>query len=179
MIRTRKRKQKGGFGKIRVAPVPRKPKSDLPIEVQKEIKLWQIVYPHYLDATKTVAEGRRLSKEKSVDRPSCAMIAQAATKLGFKAVVEKHKTYPRDTLTLTGRVRIQIKVEKEPVQPEIPNRRQLMVLIAKYISEHSAQTSQQQQQQPQQGGSSASNNTNKQRRTGKRGRRGRRGRRRR
>ncbi|RWS23524.1 signal recognition particle 19 kDa protein-like protein [Leptotrombidium deliense] len=69
------------------------------------------VYPAYLNANKTKAEGRRLNKEKCIPDPRWQEIRDVleATK-GFEVVAEPNKVYTREvdkeTPTFRGRVKV-------------------------------------------------------------------------
>jgi signal recognition particle subunit SRP19 len=62
-----------------------------------------VIWPAYLDATKTRAEGRRVPREGAVDEPTVDEIAEAVQQVGYDAVVERDATYPREFET-RGRV---------------------------------------------------------------------------
>ena len=68
---------------------------------------WICVYPNYLDANKTVAEGRRISKSIAVPSPNVRELGEVCSALGLKYAIED-KAYPRDWL-VPGRVRIERK----------------------------------------------------------------------
>ncbi|PSP23717.1 signal recognition particle protein Srp19 [Halobacteriales archaeon QH_10_65_19] len=55
-----------------------------------------VIWPVYLDATKTRAEGRRVSTELAVEDPTVDEIAQAVQQVGYDAVIERSKTHPRE-----------------------------------------------------------------------------------
>jgi signal recognition particle subunit SRP19 len=55
-----------------------------------------VIWPVYLDAEKTRAEGRRVSSELAVEEPTVDEIAQAVQQVGYDAVIERSKTYPRE-----------------------------------------------------------------------------------
>jgi len=55
-----------------------------------------VIWPAYLDAGLSRAEGRRVSKELAVEGPTVDEIAQAVQQVGYDAVVERGKTYPRE-----------------------------------------------------------------------------------
>ena len=72
---------------------------------------WVIVYPAYLNAKKTLVQGRRLSKAKAVDNPLCSEIRDVCTSLELPVDIEP-KHYPRELARdpiHSGRVRVQIK----------------------------------------------------------------------
>jgi len=55
-----------------------------------------VIWPAYLDAALTREEGRRVSKELAVTEPTVDEIAQAVQQVGYDAVIERAKTYPRE-----------------------------------------------------------------------------------
>jgi signal recognition particle subunit SEC65 len=60
---------------------------------------WQIIYPVYLNAKSTLAEGRRIPKEKAVDNPTLDDIVKVCEHLGFKTIVEVCSNYHTSTVT--------------------------------------------------------------------------------
>jgi len=55
-----------------------------------------VIWPAYLDAGKTRAEGRRVSQSLAVEKPTVEEIAKAVQQVGYDAVIERSKTYPRE-----------------------------------------------------------------------------------
>ena len=55
-----------------------------------------VIWPAYLDAEKTRAAGRRVSRDLAVEEPTAEEIAQAVQQVGYDAVIERSKTYPRE-----------------------------------------------------------------------------------
>jgi signal recognition particle subunit SRP19 len=55
-----------------------------------------VLWPTYMDSTKTVANGRRLSKDDSVKEPSVYEISEALQSLQIRHVIQPYKGYPRD-----------------------------------------------------------------------------------
>lgn len=55
-----------------------------------------VIWPAYLDAEKTRAEGRRVPKDAAVPDPTVDEIAKAVQQVGYDAVIEREKTYPRE-----------------------------------------------------------------------------------
>jgi len=55
-----------------------------------------VIWPAYLDAEKTRAEGRRVAQPLAVEEPTVDEIAQAVQQVGYDAVIERSKTYPRE-----------------------------------------------------------------------------------
>ena len=69
------------------------------------------VYPAYLNARKTIAEGRRIPRSKAVDNPLCSEIRDVCLSQQLAADVEQHKHYPRELSRdhiHSGRVRVQL-----------------------------------------------------------------------
>jgi signal recognition particle subunit SRP19 len=55
-----------------------------------------VIWPAFLDADCTRGEGRRVSRESAVAAPTVDEIAQAIQQVGYDAVIEREKTYPRE-----------------------------------------------------------------------------------
>jgi signal recognition particle subunit SRP19 len=55
-----------------------------------------VIWPAYLDATLSRAEGRRVPEELAVPEPTVEEIAQAVQQVGYDAVIERDTTYPRE-----------------------------------------------------------------------------------
>ncbi|MFB6080966.1 MAG: signal recognition particle subunit SRP19 [Haloferacaceae archaeon] len=55
-----------------------------------------VIWPAYLDAERTRAEGRRVPLSDAVDAPSVDEIAEAVQQVGYDAVIEREATYPRE-----------------------------------------------------------------------------------
>ena len=86
-----------------------------------------MIYPAYLNARKTLAEGRRTPKLKSVDNPLCSEIKDVCLSQKLEVEVEGNKIYSRE-LTKDyihgGRVRVQLKNEDgSPLNPSIASRK--------------------------------------------------------
>lgn len=63
-----------------------------------------VIWPVYIDKTKTRNEGRRISKSLAIQNPSLIEIERAAKKLGLNPTVEKDKAYPKEWWEVSGRV---------------------------------------------------------------------------
>ncbi|KAF7730251.1 signal recognition particle subunit [Apophysomyces ossiformis] len=96
-----------------------------------EYKEWVCVYPCYIDAAKTVKEGRRIVKEKAVEKPHAYFMALAVQKLGLSVVYEG-KCHPRDWAN-PGRVKVQLKRDRFFVNPNVTTRIQLYYQIAERL----------------------------------------------
>lgn len=62
-----------------------------------------VIWPAFLDATLSRGEGRRVSQDVAVPEPTVDEIAKAVQQVGYDAVIEREKTYPREYET-RGRV---------------------------------------------------------------------------
>lgn len=92
----------------------------------EETKKWLVIYPAYIDSTKTVAQGRCIPKNIAVEKPTLAEITSSLRKLGLLLLEEPDKCFSRDPVMEVGRVRVQLKNGETPVNPEIPNRTYLI-----------------------------------------------------
>lgn len=63
-----------------------------------------VIWPVYMDATKSRAEGRLLSVKDSVKSPVLKEIEKAALELNLNPVVEIDKAYPKSWWGISGRV---------------------------------------------------------------------------
>mmetsp|Transcript_24064 Transcript_24064/g.66737 ORF Transcript_24064/g.66737 Transcript_24064/m.66737 type:complete len:208 (-) Transcript_24064:29-652(-) len=61
---------------------------------------FRVIYPSYLDSTKSCKEGRRLAKEKSVPTPTCSDISLALQSMQVRHVLQPYKGYSRDITCL-------------------------------------------------------------------------------
>lgn len=57
---------------------------------------FQVVYPNYLDSTKTVKQGRRLAAAAAVPRPTVSDLSQALQQLRLRHVIQPYKGYSPD-----------------------------------------------------------------------------------
>ena len=55
-----------------------------------------VIWPAYLDAELSRSQGRRVPQELSVEEPTVDEIAQAVQQVGYDAVIERDKQYPRE-----------------------------------------------------------------------------------
>jgi signal recognition particle subunit SRP19 len=146
-----------------------------------DVTKFVVIYPSYLDSTKTIAQGRRIGQEHAVETPSVSDISQALETLKIRHVLQPYKGYPRDIETLwdnPGRVKVEppaemskrgVLVELGKIIPTLPNRiqrleqaKQQADLEAKKQEEESSRARQAQSQlQQQQQLKAASNKSNK------------------
>eukprot|EP00038_Savillea_parva_P017521 m.20583 g.20583 ORF g.20583 m.20583 type:complete len:165 (+) comp3807_c0_seq1:113-607(+) len=100
---------------------------------------WTCVYPAYIDANKSLAQGRRISKEEAVEVPHPAFMDEVLSNAGINREYEQ-KNYSRSPVGFgfMGRFRVQIfDKDRNPVNPNIPNKMALLRYIAKQIPETS------------------------------------------
>jgi len=96
-----------------------------------------VVYPIYINADKSVAEGRRVPKKSAVSRPKSQEILDILTHAGFECVLLKDKLHPKDTYKSDpcnwGRIHVKFKnVDRTPILPEIAKTKSDLL---KYIGE--------------------------------------------
>jgi signal recognition particle subunit SRP19 len=78
-----------------------------------------VIWPVYLDATKSRAEGRILSMKDSVKSPVLKEIERAASELSLTPVVEADKAHPKSWWVVSGRVLVDKKGPKSIVVKQI------------------------------------------------------------
>ena len=61
---------------------------------------FRVIYPSYLDANKTVKQGRRLAKEKAVPNPTVSDMSLALQNMQIRHVIQPNKGFSRDPETL-------------------------------------------------------------------------------
>ncbi|KAI7832485.1 SRP19 protein-domain-containing protein [Gamsiella multidivaricata] len=92
------------------------------------------VYPCYIDGTKTVAEGRRISKSRAcVKQPWAKDIVEALKELRLSQAFEPGKTHPRDWAN-RGRVRVLFKDDGRFCHPTIHTKNELLIRVAASIN---------------------------------------------
>jgi signal recognition particle subunit SRP19 len=65
-----------------------------------------VIWPAYLDAGLSRSAGRRVPADLAVEDPTVDEIARAVQQVGYDAVIEREKRYPREYET-RGRVLVQ------------------------------------------------------------------------
>ena len=97
---------------------------------------WICIYPAYLNSKKTLAQGRRIPKDKAVENPTHQEIRDVLVAAGFKVGVE-NKLYSREPskeLLYRGRIRVQLKNDDgTPTIPEYPTRDSLLLYLGDTI----------------------------------------------
>ena len=74
-----------------------------------------IIWPAYLDSSKSRSEGRRIPRDAAVDGPSAAEVANAAKQVGYEPEYEPEKQYPRSWWEKSGRVTVETDDSKDDV----------------------------------------------------------------
>ncbi|KAK3297978.1 signal recognition particle, SRP19 subunit [Chaetomium fimeti] len=98
---------------------------------EKAYKAYQCLYPVYFDATRTRAEGRRVSRALAVANPLAIDIVQACAGLRLQTVLEAGKIHPKDWAN-PGRVKVNL---RQPVAgaTAVANKHHLYVLVAQHL----------------------------------------------
>ncbi|XP_015605454.1 signal recognition particle 19 kDa protein [Cephus cinctus] len=90
---------------------------------------WVCIYPVYLNNKKTLAEGRKLAKNKCVENPTHQEIRDVLLAAGLKVGVE-NKLHPKERskeLLYRGRIRVQLKNDDgTPFHNDFPTRDSLL-----------------------------------------------------
>jgi signal recognition particle subunit SRP19 len=55
-----------------------------------------VIWPAYLDLERSRSQGRRVPEDLAVSEPTVDEIASAVQQVGYDAVIERDKTYPRE-----------------------------------------------------------------------------------
>mmetsp|Transcript_38338 Transcript_38338/g.43774 ORF Transcript_38338/g.43774 Transcript_38338/m.43774 type:complete len:152 (-) Transcript_38338:172-627(-) len=77
---------------------------------------FSVIYPNYLDSSKTVKQGRRISVAEAVKKPTVMDIGTVLQGMGIRHVVQLYKGYSRDAESQwnnLGRVLLDIPTKKE------------------------------------------------------------------
>ncbi|VDO42928.1 unnamed protein product [Onchocerca flexuosa] len=98
---------------------------------------WICIYPLYMNSRKTIAQGRRVSKNKAVDSPTAQEIFDILSNAGMKVKLEKQKMHPldqnRDT-NAQGRVRVQLRNDDGSLcNQKFPTRMSLMLYACEMV----------------------------------------------
>lgn len=111
---------------------------------KETIKSYSTLYPVYFDASRTRAQGRRVSSKLSVHNPLARDIAEAcqfiSTRMAggqIQIAFEPDKLHPKDWAN-PGRVRVLMrnKETRKLVNPAVKNKSHLYILVAQYLQTH-------------------------------------------
>ncbi|KAK2590120.1 signal recognition particle subunit [Conoideocrella luteorostrata] len=94
---------------------------------------FQCLYPVYFDASRSRAQGRRVSSSLAVKNPLAREIATACSRLRLPTLLEPEKTHPKDWAN-PGRVKVGLKSSK--AAGHVANKHHLYVLVAKHLQEN-------------------------------------------
>ena len=86
-------------------------------ERMKDVMIW----PIYLDADKSLNEGRKISKEYAISEPRIREIIKATQKLRYKYLAEEDKSYPGEWYNKSGRVIISSENNKKEILINLSN----------------------------------------------------------
>lgn len=81
-----------------------------------------IIYPCYFDKALSRAQGRKVSKKHSSEKPGSEHIAKAATSLGLHPALEKNAAHPSTPWKKEGRVIVDKKTSKTKLLVQLSNR---------------------------------------------------------
>ncbi|KAL7822566.1 signal recognition particle, Sec65/Srp19 subunit [Trichoderma gracile] len=96
---------------------------------------FQCLYPVYFDASRSRAEGRRVSAALAVKNPLAREIANACSRLRLQTLLEPEKIHPKDWAN-PGRVKVGLKKSSGSGGSGIKNKHHLYVLVAKHLQEN-------------------------------------------
>uniref|UniRef100_A0A6B2LPZ0 Signal recognition particle 19 kDa protein n=1 Tax=Arcella intermedia TaxID=1963864 RepID=A0A6B2LPZ0_9EUKA len=87
------------------------------------------MYPVYINAKRTVSEGRKITRKHAVDNPTIGEIGEVCKSLGLNVLIQPEKCHPRNAFDpYGGRVKVQLKNEaQELMNEQIPDRKTLMI----------------------------------------------------
>ena len=95
-----------------------------------------IIYPEYFDVDLSRGEGRRIAREKAVERPTLNKLSFVSTKLNLNFTVQKEKNYSKRWWNRQGRLVIEFERSEEGVaefsKTEVINK--IAVLAQKAVS---------------------------------------------
>jgi signal recognition particle subunit SRP19 len=78
-----------------------------------------VVWPAYIDADKTKAQGRKIPKKLAIPAPKLAEIEKAAKKLGYTTSTEHDKAYPKEWWEKSGLAMVEKKKAKSAILKEL------------------------------------------------------------
>jgi signal recognition particle subunit SRP19 len=95
---------------------------------------WICIYTAYINSKKTLAEGRRVAKNKAVENPTPQEIRDVVAQAGLELGVE-NKIYPREVdRNARGRIRVQLRNDDgTPVLPQFPSRQAVLEYLCEMI----------------------------------------------
>ncbi|CAJ0916078.1 unnamed protein product, partial [Mesorhabditis belari] len=110
--------------------------SDVKKKPRSAQERWVAVYPAYINAKKTVQEGRRITQAQAVENPTTQEIFDILQAGNFAPIAEK-KMYPRDQTrdwAMQGRVKVQLLNDDDtPKFKEFKTRKELFAYLCETI----------------------------------------------
>lgn len=94
---------------------------------------FQCLYPVYFDASRTRAQGRRVSSDLAVRNPLAREIANACSRLRLPTLLEPDKSHPKDWAN-PGRVKVGLRASLAAGVPK--SKHGLYVLVAQHLKEN-------------------------------------------
>lgn len=120
-------------------------------ESHNNLERWICVYPAYINSRKTLCEGRKIPKDKTVDNPTVQEIRDVLTAAGLKVTVE-NKMYSRERskeAMCRGRVRVQLRDADGTGSTSFPTRESVMLHAAATIPHLKSRSGKQRGSEPQ------------------------------
>ncbi|MHC1635673.1 MAG: signal recognition particle protein Srp19 [Candidatus Methanospirareceae archaeon] len=78
-----------------------------------------VIWPVYIDVTRTRAEGRKIRRRDAVKSPKITEIERVAASLGLEPEVEEEKAYPKAHWERSGRVLVKKVASKGKILRDI------------------------------------------------------------
>ncbi|CAK9795790.1 Signal recognition particle 19 kDa protein [Anthophora quadrimaculata] len=107
-----------------------------PSKKHSDRERWICIYPIYINSKKTLAEGRKLAKDKCVENPTHQEIRDVLVAAGFNVAVE-NKLHPKERskeLLYRGRIRVQLKTDDGiPMKSDFPTRDSVLAYLGTTI----------------------------------------------
>ena len=120
------KRARGGGPKQRASGYPDLPRSDR--------RRWCVLYPIYLNRSKSTAEGRRVPSAIAVARPGLLDFVECFEALNLEFALEPAKCYPRDLLS-RGRARVNLVSDRSgaPLAPRVATRKAILKTLCEMI----------------------------------------------
>ena len=93
---------------------------------------FQCLYPVYFDASRSRAQGRRVSSKLAVKNPLAREIANACSRLRLPALLEPERVHPKDWSN-PGRVKVGL---KKTSPGNVNNKHHLYILVAQHLRDN-------------------------------------------
>ena len=117
------------------APVPAPQNTAQPTTADRaKYADFQCLYPVYFDASRSRAEGRRVSAALAVKDPLAREVANACSRLGLPTLLEPDKVHPKDWSN-PGRVKVGLKQSGSGgAGSQVRNKHHLYILVARHLA---------------------------------------------